>query len=200
MAQMMDIAKEFGYQIRAFHHAVEAALLRRAGVKVVLVATGGSDVSRYNARNIKYEAGNAVAYGMNYDDALRAITLAPAELFGLSDRIGSLQAGRDANVVVWSGGGVELVDADEFEQHRIELAYPEALVADARRAATDVLTRVQAGMGPFSLAAASPWLSALGDAVGRVQPSVRWSPIRAGADTRVHRSRRRQVKYAVRPG
>src|SRR5439155_17309538 len=50
MAQMMDIAKEFGYQIRAFHHAVEAALLRRAGVKVVLVATGGSDVSRYNAQ------------------------------------------------------------------------------------------------------------------------------------------------------
>jgi len=74
MAQMMDIAKEFGYQIRAFHHAVEAALLRRAGVKVVLVATGGSDVSRYNARNIKYEAGNAVAYGMSHDDALRAVT------------------------------------------------------------------------------------------------------------------------------
>jgi len=70
------------------------------------------------------------------------------------------------DVVVWSGGGVELVDTDEFEQHRIELAYPEALVADARRAATDVLTRVQAGMGPFSLVAASPWLSALGDAVG----------------------------------
>ena len=71
----------------------------------------------------------------------------------------------DFDVVVWSGGGVELVDTDEFEQHRIELAYPEALAADARRAATDVLTRVQAGMGPFSLAVASPWLSALGDTV-----------------------------------
>ena len=39
-----------------------AALLRKAGVQVVI--TGGGDVSRYNARNIKYEAGNAVAYGM----------------------------------------------------------------------------------------------------------------------------------------
>ena len=82
-----------------------AALLRKAGVQVVIV--GGGDVSRYNARNIKYEAGNAVAYGLSYDDALRALTLTPAELFGLSDRIGSLQTGREANVVVWSGDPFE---------------------------------------------------------------------------------------------
>jgi len=82
-----------------------AALLRKAGVQVVI--TGGGDVSRYNARNIKYEAGNAVAYGMAYDDALRAVTLTPAELFGLSDRIGSLQTGREANLVVWSGDPFE---------------------------------------------------------------------------------------------
>jgi imidazolonepropionase-like amidohydrolase len=82
-----------------------AALLRKAGVQVVI--TGGGDVSRYNARNIKYEAGNAVAYGMAYDDALRAVTLTAAELFGLSDRIGSLQAGREANLVVWSGDPFE---------------------------------------------------------------------------------------------
>src|SRR2546421_2270436 len=84
-----------------------AALLRRAGVRVALVGNGDGDESHFNARNIKYEAGSAVAYGMNYDDALRSITLTPAELFGLSDRIGSLQAGRDANVVVWSGDPFE---------------------------------------------------------------------------------------------
>lgn len=84
-----------------------AALLRRAGVQVILVGNGDGDESRFNARNIKYEAGSAVAYGMNYDDALRAITLTPAEVFGLSDRIGSLQSGRDANVVVWSGDPFE---------------------------------------------------------------------------------------------
>jgi imidazolonepropionase-like amidohydrolase len=84
-----------------------AGLLRRAGVRVVLVATSGSDVTRFNARNLKYEAGNAVAYGMSHDDALRAVTLTPAELFGVSDRIGSLQPGRDANIVVWSGDPFE---------------------------------------------------------------------------------------------
>jgi len=44
---------------------------------------------------------------MSYDDALRAVTLGPAELFGLSDRIGSLQSGREANVVIWSGDPFE---------------------------------------------------------------------------------------------
>ena len=84
-----------------------AALLRRAGVTVVLVTNNDGGDSRFNARNIKYEAGNAVAYGMTHDDALRAITLAPAELFGVADRIGSLQVGRDANIVVWSGDPFE---------------------------------------------------------------------------------------------
>ena len=84
-----------------------AALLRRAGVVVVLVTNGDGGDSRFNARNIKYEAGNAVAYGMSHDDALRAITLAPAELFGVSKQIGSLEAGRVANVVVWSGDPFE---------------------------------------------------------------------------------------------
>ena len=82
-------------------------MLRRAGVKVALVGNGDGDEAHFNARNIKYEAGNAVAYGMSYDDALRAVTLTPAELFGLSDRIGSLQAGRDANVIIWSGDPFE---------------------------------------------------------------------------------------------
>jgi len=84
-----------------------AGLLRKAGVKVALVGNGDGDESHFNARNLKYEAGNAVAYGMSYDDALRAITLTPAEVFGLSDKIGSLQTGRDANLVIWSGDPFE---------------------------------------------------------------------------------------------
>jgi imidazolonepropionase-like amidohydrolase len=81
-------------------------LLRRAGVDVALIGTG-SDPDAYNVRNIKQEAGNAVAYGMTWDDALRAMTLTPAELFGIADRYGSLQPGRVANVVVWSGDPFE---------------------------------------------------------------------------------------------
>ena len=44
---------------------------------------------------------------MSWDDALRAITLAPAEIFGVADRVGSLKAGTEANVVIWSGDPFE---------------------------------------------------------------------------------------------
>jgi imidazolonepropionase-like amidohydrolase len=81
-----------------------AAMLRRAGVNVVLVGAGGE---AFNVRNIRQEAGNAVAYGMSWDDALRAVTLGPAEAFGVAGQIGTLQPGRDANVVVWSGDPFE---------------------------------------------------------------------------------------------
>jgi len=85
-----------------------AALLRRAGVSVALIGNaGGGDEEAFNVRNLKQEAGNAVAYGMTWDDALRAVTLTPAEVFGVADRLGSLQPGRDGNVVIWSGDPFE---------------------------------------------------------------------------------------------
>ncbi len=85
-----------------------AGLLRRAGVDVALVGNGPGDPETFNVRNIRQEAGNAVAYGMTWDDALRSVTLTPAAIFGLESRMGSLQAGRTANVVVWSGDPFEL--------------------------------------------------------------------------------------------
>lgn len=82
-----------------------AALLRRAGVRVIVA--GGPDA--FNARNVKYEAGVAVAFGMPWEDALRAITLEPAIAFGVDDRVGSLQRGRDATLVIWNGDPLELM-------------------------------------------------------------------------------------------
>jgi imidazolonepropionase-like amidohydrolase len=90
-----------------------AALLRRAGVTVALIGNAGGDEEAFNARNLKFEAGNAVAYGMSWDDALRAVTLAPAEVFGVSDRLGTLQAGRDGNIVIWSGDPFEFASRAE---------------------------------------------------------------------------------------
>jgi imidazolonepropionase-like amidohydrolase len=85
-----------------------AALLRKAGVTVALIGNaGGGDEELFNVRNIRYEAGNAVGYGMTWDDALRAVTLAPAEMLGAADRIGSLRPGREANVVIWDGDPFE---------------------------------------------------------------------------------------------
>jgi imidazolonepropionase-like amidohydrolase len=90
-----------------------AGLLRRAGVTVIVIGNGPGDEESFNVRNIKQEAGNAVAYGMSWDDALRAVTLTPAEVFGVAHRIGSLQAGRDANVVIWSGDPFEFTTVPE---------------------------------------------------------------------------------------
>lgn len=91
-----------------------AAMLRKAGVQVGIIGNaGGGDEDMFNVRNIRYEAGNAVAYGMSWDDALRAITLAPAEIYGVSGSIGSLKAGTEANVVVWSGDPFEFASRAE---------------------------------------------------------------------------------------
>jgi imidazolonepropionase-like amidohydrolase len=80
-----------------------AALLHAAGARVVI--SGGADA--FNARNVRYEAGVAVAFGMPWDAALRAVTLTPAELFGVSSRVGSLEPGKDATLVIWSGDPFE---------------------------------------------------------------------------------------------
>ena len=79
-----------------------AAALVRAGVKVALLET-----DTHNARNLRQQAGNAVSYGMTWDQALRAVTLSPAEVFGVGDRYGALDVGKVANVVVWSGDPFE---------------------------------------------------------------------------------------------
>lgn len=81
-----------------------AALLRRAGVQVAITTA-----DTHNARNIRQEAGNAVAYGLPHAEALRAVTLVPAQLFGVADRYGSLEPGKVANVVVWGGDPLELL-------------------------------------------------------------------------------------------
>ena len=87
-------------------------VLSAAGVRVGLVGNaGGGDEEAFNVRNITQEAGNAVAYGMTWENALKAVTIWPAEIFGVADRVGSLTPGHVANVVVWSG------DPFEFTSH-----------------------------------------------------------------------------------
>ena len=85
-----------------------AALLAKAGVTVALLET-----DTHQSRNLRQQAGNAVAYGMTWDQALRAVTLSPAEIFGVADRYGSLESGKVANVVVWSGDPFEFTTGVE---------------------------------------------------------------------------------------
>ena len=75
-----------------------AGLLQAAGVEVLL--TGG--------RTMSHKAGLAVANGMDHSAALRAVTMGPAAVWGLGDEMGSLESGKVADVVVWSGDPFEL--------------------------------------------------------------------------------------------
>lgn len=81
-----------------------AARLHAAGVAVVLKA--GSGVA-HRARELRYSAGNAVAWGLPHDAAVAAITVNPARVFGVADRIGSLAVGRAADLILWSGDPLE---------------------------------------------------------------------------------------------
>ncbi len=90
-----------------------AAILRKAGVEVILIGNAGGGEEGFNVRNIRYEAGNAVGYGMTWDDALAAITLGPAMVFGVADRIGALKPGMEGNVVVWDGDPFEFATRAE---------------------------------------------------------------------------------------
>ena len=84
-----------------------ATILNNAGVRVSFV---GSDAQTHNARNVTQLAGNAVADGMPWEDALRAITLTPAEMFGVADAVGSIEAGKLADIVIWPGDPFELTN------------------------------------------------------------------------------------------
>ena len=139
MVQMMDIAHEFGYRIRSFHHGVEAykiadllardsisasvwadwgafkleaadairanlAYLDRAGVRAIVHSDDASGEQRLNQEAAKAMAeGNRLGMQVNEDQAIRWLTINPAWAIGLEDRIGSLQAGKNADVVLWSG-------------------------------------------------------------------------------------------------
>lgn len=74
------------------------ALLAKAGITFCF---GTFDNS--SARNLPFQAGNAVAYGLDKDLALRAITLLPAQILGVDKDLGSLEVGKKANIVISSG-------------------------------------------------------------------------------------------------
>src|SRR6202012_3605806 len=85
------------------------AELAKRGVQVAISpADAGGPVSSHSARNLPYAAGFAVAYGMPYDEALKAITLNVAEMFGLGDKLGSLDTGKIANVVIANGDPLDV--------------------------------------------------------------------------------------------
>jgi imidazolonepropionase-like amidohydrolase len=76
-----------------------AAMLKKAGV---LFAINDED-GQHRGRNLPFNAGTAAAYGLTREEALQAITLDAARILGISDRTGSIEAGKDANIVISEG-------------------------------------------------------------------------------------------------
>jgi imidazolonepropionase-like amidohydrolase len=139
MAQMIDIAKEFGYHIRSFHHGVEAykiadllardsisasiwadwggfkmealdgvkgnpALVHAAGARTIIHSDDPSGSQRLNQEAAKaLAAGRALGIQISEDEALKWFTINAAWALDLQDRIGSIEAGKNADVVLWSG-------------------------------------------------------------------------------------------------
>ena len=73
------------------------------GVKIAFAS-----YDEHNVRNLPYQAGYAVAFGLSHDEAMKAITLNPAEIWGVADQLGSLDPGKSATVVVADGDPLEL--------------------------------------------------------------------------------------------
>ncbi|MEW5930197.1 MAG: amidohydrolase [Gemmatimonadota bacterium] len=139
MAQMIDVAREFGYRIRSFHHGVEAykvrdlmardsisgslwadwwgfkmealdgidtnlALVHEAGARAVVHSDDESGIQRLNQEAAKaMAAGRRAGIQVTENDALRWLTANPAWTLGIQDRVGTLEPGKQADVVIWSG-------------------------------------------------------------------------------------------------
>jgi imidazolonepropionase-like amidohydrolase len=113
-----------------------AARLRRAGVQVAI--TSGET---FKAFNLRQEAGNAVAYGLPWAEAFRAVTLYPAQIWGVAERYGSLEPGKVANVVVWNGDPFEMLTRVEhviIRGREVPLVSRETELRDRYRTIDDV--------------------------------------------------------------
>ena len=78
-------------------------MLAKAGVTIAVQTSSVAD-----SRNLPFNAALATAYGLDADAALAAVTLNPARIFGAADRLGSLEAGKQANVIVTTGDPLDV--------------------------------------------------------------------------------------------
>jgi len=107
-----------------------AARLNRAGVKI---AFSLDDAQPYNIRKVRQTAGIAVAHGLPWEAALAALTKNPAEIFAVGDSHGSLERGRPADLVLWSGDPLEVTTLAErvfIEGHEQPMQSRQTLLRD----------------------------------------------------------------------
>ncbi len=123
----------------------EAAVLERAGVRVAF-NEGGSDAS--NVRNFPQLAATAVAFGYPREKALAALTLEPARILGVDGRIGSLEPGKDATLILTDGDILDL-------RSRVVAAYLDGRPLDLTDKQKRLYERYRNRPGPAAPPAAS---------------------------------------------
>lgn len=111
-----------------------AAKLHEAGVRFCIASDGRG--AETNERNVGYEAGMAAAYGLPKEEALKAVTLYPAQILGVADRLGSLEAGKAATLILTNGDPLDLptqVEAAFIDGRKIDLSNRQTQLRDKYR-------------------------------------------------------------------
>ena len=88
-----------------------AGELHAAGVTIAFASSaggGGGPSGPHNSRLIPYESANTAAYGLPREEALKALTINPARMFGVGDKLGTIEAGKIANLIVTDGDPLEI--------------------------------------------------------------------------------------------
>lgn len=111
-----------------------AAKLQQAGVRFCIASNGRG--AETNERNIGYEAGLAAGYGLPKDEALKAVTLYPAQILGVADRLGSLEKGKAATLIVTNGDPLDFptqVEIAFIDGRKIDLSNRQTRLRDKYR-------------------------------------------------------------------
>ncbi|MEM9160328.1 MAG: amidohydrolase family protein [Verrucomicrobiota bacterium] len=99
--------------------------LQEAGVRYAIAFGGSSGPISSNERNLPYEAAKAVGHGLSEEEALKALTLYPAQILGIADRVGSLEQGKDATLIITNGDPLDVrtnVEAAYIQGRSVDLA------------------------------------------------------------------------------
>jgi imidazolonepropionase-like amidohydrolase len=111
-----------------------AAKLQQAGVRFCIASNGRGAAT--NERNVGYEAGLAAGYGLPKEEALKAVTLYPAQILGVADRLGSLETGKAATLIVTNGDPLDFptqVEAAFIDGRKIDLSNRQTRLRDKYR-------------------------------------------------------------------
>jgi imidazolonepropionase-like amidohydrolase len=111
-----------------------AAKLEQAGVRFCIASNGRG--AETNERNVGYEAGLAAGYGLPKEEALKAVTLYPAQILGIADRLGSLETGKAATLIVTNGDPLDFptqVEAAFVDGRKIDLSNRQTRLRDKYR-------------------------------------------------------------------